>query len=193
MENKKWLKLFLIIPAILFVILIAYMIIDKNNGSIEDKFSDYLGGYNYWDDYSDDYDSEYDDYDNEEIYDSYKDEIASEFTIIDTEEFINYFNNNSADTKIVFIGSESCSHCQDFAPVLEEVVETMYFEIDYLDNIDITREQSERIKKIDPFLNKNIGVTPLLVVIKDGKFYKGLVGYHDYDYLVNFFENADIL
>ncbi len=183
MENKKWLKLFLIIPAILFVLLIAYMIIDKNNGSIEENINELI--------FDDDYnDIEYEDESDDE--DDYSEELEENFDIISVNEFIDLFDENSVYTDVVLIGSKTCPHCRNMVENMEKAQEELYFISYYVAAEEMTEVDRGKIKGLDNFFENNINAVPLLVIIRDGKFYKGLVGYHDYNELISFLRSANL-
>lgn len=86
---------------------------------------------------------------------------------------------------VIYVGSATCSHCEEFKPVLEEVVKDNGLTIYYIDNSKLTEAQQTQVKK-----KVDLKGTPTLCNIKDGKAdtSTNLVGSKDYDSTVEYFE-----
>lgn len=86
---------------------------------------------------------------------------------------------------VIYVGSATCSHCEEFRPVLEEVAHDNNLIIYYIDNSKLTDAQKNQVsKKVD------LKGTPTLCNIKEGKaeVSTNLVGSKDYDQTVEYFK-----
>lgn len=88
---------------------------------------------------------------------------------------------------ILFIGSTTCSHCQDFKPVLENVITDYDLKIYYIDLYKTTKEQGDKIWE-DTFLEG----TPTIVFISKGKIklFPRIEGYMNEENLIKQLQSA---
>lgn len=115
---------------------------------------------------------------------------TSSFKSVTLAEAIELFDNSG--TQVLFLGSSECSACHIFAPTLKTVQTSMGFTAYYLD-IDTVDTTSSNFTKFTNLLTKEItesvngtektgkisefyGLTPLTIVIKDGKAVDAAVG-----------------
>lgn len=66
-------------------------------------------------------------------------------------------------TFILYLGSKSCTHCQDFKPTLEKITRKYQLKVYYLDVSTLSSEEYE-IVKTKTFLKG----TPTIVFVEDG-------------------------
>ena len=114
---------------------------------------------------------------------------VSEFTEITYDEFMKKFKEDNKT--LIYIGRPTCIHCINFIPVLKEAQKNYGYETFYFDISKITNKQITNIKKLDTFLNKNFGGTPMIVIVKDGKILNdGWIGESNYDNFSKYLEEA---
>lgn len=99
---------------------------------------------------------------------------------------------NSDEKFVLFIGSESCSHCQTYKGTLNRVVKDYNVEIYYIDISSLTNEQFAYLNSHFPFTG-----TPTTIVIENGKEYERhscrIDGAKSYDYTIARLKKAGIL
>lgn len=128
----------------------------------------------------------------EETYD------VSMFNKIDGTEFLKVIKNSK--TQVIYLGRPSCDYCVQFLPTLQEAQTKLKYTTNYVDISDKTVSESsgytEMVEKIDALTDKfnkdhNLtgdnaykylyGITPLIVLAKDGKIVDVWLGAADYD------------
>ena len=88
------------------------------------------------------------------------------------------------DSFVVLLWQTGCSHCEEFEPVLNDVVNEYDLEVYGLNMANLEPDQAEKVK------NKTfISGTPTLVYFKDGTNEEKMVGKKSKEQLVKFFEN----
>ncbi len=65
---------------------------------------------------------------------------------------------------ILYIGSTTCSHCQEFKPVLEEVIAEYSLDVYYLDIYKLDKDQNTYVWDVS-----KIKGTPTIVFVKNGE------------------------
>lgn len=111
----------------------------------------------------------------------------STFIEINYDDFMKKFK--SKEQSLIYIGRSTCIHCVNFIPVLKEAQTKYNYKTYYLDISKITVKQTKKIKRLDNFLNKNFGGTPMVIVVKDGKIVKdGWIGESSIDKFENYLE-----
>lgn len=116
---------------------------------------------------------------------------VSAFNTINLEGVLDLFKDKKK-TYIVYFGRPTCSACVKFLPTLKKMQESYKFTTQYMDitNVDAQSKEFEELMKK---LSKNVtltvngekitqefgdfyGYTPMVFMIKDGKFVDGFVG-----------------
>ena len=85
---------------------------------------------------------------------------------INYSEYKKMLDNN--DTFVLYIGSKTCSHCQDFAPTLKKVIRKYDLDVKYIDISKLTNKEYLTLK------NKTmLQGTPTVVFVEKGKVLSG--------------------
>ncbi len=109
------------------------------------------------------------------------------YTEIDYNQFMEKINNK--DSFPLFVGSNDCSHCDDYKVTIEKLVKEYQIDVYY---IDIAKMSSEEYKKFTAMINFG-GSTPTTVFITNGieeTVYDRIVGALQYSKVVNKFKKA---
>ena len=91
---------------------------------------------------------------------------VSKFTEIKYNDFIDKYNDN--EESLIYIGRSTCIHCVNFVPILKEAQDKYGYTTYYLDISKINEKEYNDIKKLNDFLDENFGLTPMVIVVKDG-------------------------
>ena len=94
----------------------------------------------------------------------------SKFKKISYNEFMDTYKGDKKT--LIYIGRATCIHCVNFVPVLNEAQDEYGYETYYLDISDITEQEYNNIRKLDRFLDKNFGGTPMVIIVKNGNMIK---------------------
>ncbi len=89
---------------------------------------------------------------------------------------------NNKESFVFVIGSQTCSACQDYKPILKEVVVKNDIEIYYMEIQDLTNEEAN-----DLYSKFVYSATPTTIFIQNGEetsTYDRIVGLPKYDNLV---------
>lgn len=114
---------------------------------------------------------------------------TSKFNHIKGSDMANFFKEGK---HFVYIGRKTCPHCVHFSPVLNKSVAKFKYTLNYLDIEKISEDEYNMIRTLDPFLEKNFGSTPMVIVIESGKItdkVQGNIPENDY---YNFLMNNNI-
>ena len=115
----------------------------------------------------------------------------STFAILDLEKTLKLFDDKKG-TYVVYFGRETCSACVKFIPTLKKMQEKYKFTPQYLD-ITTVNSKSDDFEKLMKKLNTKVtltvngekktqefgdfyGYTPMVFIIKKGKYVDGFVG-----------------
>lgn len=117
----------------------------------------------------------------------------SEFNSVDIDGALNLFNEKNLT--VLYLGRETCYFCVQYVPVLKEVQDELGYKTNYLDitKVNTTSEAYNKfIKKLEktyemdgekkPF-GEYYGITPMTIIIKNGKMVDGHIGYIENDVL----------
>lgn len=88
---------------------------------------------------------------------------------------------------ILFIGAESCTHCKTYKGTLKQVIQDYNVQVYYIDVDALSNDENSELKTIASYTG-----TPTTVFIEKGKeksAYNRIIGDHNYDYIVNKFQN----
>jgi len=116
---------------------------------------------------------------------------VSSFNILDLEKTLKLFDDKK-NTYVVYFGRETCSACVKFLPTLKKMQEKYKFTPQYLD-ITTVNAKSDNFEKLMKKMNKETtltvngekktqefgefyGYTPMVFIVKKGKFVNGFVG-----------------
>ena len=94
--------------------------------------------------------------------------------------------NVSKENTIVYLGSATCSWCNKFKPILEEIISENNLEVVY---IDLSTVSNEEYKKITNTVGKNnFSGTPTTLIMNGNKVIDALQGYNEKEETVEFFK-----
>lgn len=94
------------------------------------------------------------------------------------------------DSFVLYVGSSSCSHCANFKPILEKVINKYKLDVYYINMADLSSAKYNAVmKKIDG------EGTPTTVYIEKGKTKTSprIEGERDYDATVEFFQDLGLV
>ena len=115
---------------------------------------------------------------------------VSSFKEISYDEFMDKYKDKNKS--LIYIGRSTCIHCINFLPILKQAQKEYDYTTYYLDISEITEKQANEIKKLDKFLDKNFGMTPMVIIVKDNNIIENgtFLGEADIDTFSNFLEKA---
>ena len=88
------------------------------------------------------------------------------FTEISYNQFMNKYKDS--EQSLIYIGRSTCIHCINFVPVLKEAQSKYGYKTYYLDISKIKNDEYSNVKKLNSFLDENFGMTPMVIIVKDG-------------------------
>ena len=95
---------------------------------------------------------------------------------------------DSKDTQVIYVGRSTCGYCVQFLPALQQAQEEFGYKTKYYDIGDVTqeslqsnREELAKYDDDDKFIDTNLGATPMVLLVRNGKLVKGWVGYAEYE------------
>lgn len=127
---------------------------------------------------------------------------VSMFNEVSVSDILKFLGTSNKDTHILYLGRSTCSACVAFLPNLQATQREMNFTTDYLD-ITKVDTSSDDFTKFSNLLSKEItqnvngttqtgkisefyGLTPMIVVIKNGEAVDAVVGAYSKDNLQTF-------
>lgn len=130
---------------------------------------------------------------------------VSMFNEVAVGDILKFLGTSNKQTHILYLGRSTCSACVAFLPGLQETQKEMNFTTDYLD-ITKVDTSSDDFKKFSSLLSKEItqnvngtnqtgkisefyGLTPMIVVIKNGEAVDAIVGSYSKENLQKFLKN----
>lgn len=127
---------------------------------------------------------------------------VSMFNEVSVSDILKFLGTSNKDTHILYLGRSTCSACVAFLPNLQATQSEMKFTTDYLDitkvdtsNDDFTKFSNLLSKEITQNVNGTTqtgkisefyGLTPMIVVIKNGEAVDAIVGSYSKDNLQTF-------
>ena len=116
---------------------------------------------------------------------------VSAFNAVDLKQTLELFDNKKK-TSVVFLGRSTCSACVKFLPTLKKMQNKYNYVTQFLDTTTVN-SKSEDFEKLMKKLSKKVtltvngekktqeygefyGYTPMVFIIKNGKFVDGIVG-----------------
>lgn len=94
------------------------------------------------------------------------------------------------DTFVLYVGSRDCSHCKQFKPMLEKVINENKLNVYYIDTALLSASKRNAVlKKVDG------EGTPTTAYIKNGKtqISPKIDGARDYETIVEFFRDLELI
>lgn len=94
------------------------------------------------------------------------------------------------DSFVLYVGSASCSHCANFKPILEKVINKYGIEVYYIDMADLSESKYNAVmRKIDG------QGTPTTVYIEKGKTKTSprIEGERDEETIIEFFKDLNLV
>ncbi len=115
---------------------------------------------------------------------SVKDSEKKDFTQIDVSTYLEYLNGSEA--KIILLARPTCGYCQIAEPIIQNVAYEYNIDINYL-NIDNFQgsDQTDFVKSSEEF-SEGYG-TPFLFIVKDGGIIDSVDGLTDKSHYIQFF------
>lgn len=114
---------------------------------------------------------------------------VSKFKEISYDEFMKLYKKD--EQSLIYIGRSTCIHCVNFIPVLKQAQKDYGYKTYYLDISKINEKQMQEIKKLDSFLEKNFGGTPMVIIVKDEAILNnGWIGESDYETFSKYLEDT---
>ena len=127
---------------------------------------------------------------------------VSMFNEVSVSDILKFLGTSNKDTHILYLGRSTCSACVAFLPNLQATQSEMNFTTDYLDITKVDKS-SDDFTKFSNLLSKEItqnvngttqtgkisefyGLTPMIVVIKNGEAVDAVVGSYSKDNLQTF-------
>ena len=94
---------------------------------------------------------------------------------------------------LILIARPTCSFCQQFVPILEEIVNEYNIELNYFDTDTLNEEESANFNKsADLFSSQQFG-TPTLIITNNQKIVKYHIGYMEKEETVNWLKDVGII
>ena len=116
---------------------------------------------------------------------------VSMFKSIDASEFEKAFNSSSIS--VIYMGRSTCSYCVKFLPNLQKAQKEYDYKTLYLDITTVSEDDQKKIVALDEdFFGENYGVTPTVILVKDGKIVDSHIGYSEYSDYAKFLEKNGI-
>ena len=116
---------------------------------------------------------------------------VSMFKSINASQFEEAFNSSSI--KVIYMGRSTCSYCVKFLPNLQKAQKEYGYKTLYLDITTVSQDDQKKITELDEsFFGENYGVTPTVILVKDGKIVDSHIGYSEYSDYTSFLEKNGI-
>lgn len=100
---------------------------------------------------------------------------------------------NGEDTKLVLYARPSCGYCNQYIPILEEIVSEYGIEINYFDTDILSESEITEFYSSSNLMSGNEFGTPTLVTIKSGKITAYSVGYKEKDSTIEWLTEKGII
>ncbi len=114
---------------------------------------------------------------------------VSSFNTVTIEQSLDLFD--SEDAQVIFFGAPTCGYCIEFIPVLEAAQAEYDMVHHYLDVSAVTEDETEFAEEMAKLMSVEspdpsaetygdlFGVTPMVIIVKDGEMISGNLGYVD--------------
>lgn len=88
----------------------------------------------------------------------------------------------SKTLQLVYLGRSNCGYCVQFLPTLQQAQKDYNYTTLYLDitKVDTKSDEHAKLIALDKYVSENYGYTPMVLLLKDGKYVDGWVGYAEY-------------
>ncbi len=128
----------------------------------------------------------------------------SAFEIVNAKDLVSKTKNKKV---VVYVGRDSCGWCVEFAPVLTEAtnlykLKTLYIDIEEIfNNVGGFKDEKaynamidlDAVSGFENYMEENLGVTPMLLVMENGKIVDAQTGYQELDGLKDFLEKNKLI
>lgn len=112
---------------------------------------------------------------------------------VNLDEYIRLINDDS--TKVMFIGSATCSYCSMYEPEIESVASKYdNVKVYYIDLSKVTtQEEHAKLLATDTYLSENDWGTPLTILYRNKKHVGEISGYVQEEEVINFLKEYDVI
>ena len=94
---------------------------------------------------------------------------------------------SSSEKSIILVARPTCYYCQQFTPILKQVMEDMNLTINYIDTDKFTTADYEKFSNSLDYIKNNEWGTPLTLVVQNGEAIDVNSGYVELDAIKEFF------
>lgn len=99
---------------------------------------------------------------------------------------------SSKTEQVVYLGRPTCTYCQQFTPIMEELSDSYKYGYYYLNTDELSSSNLEKVLKKLGIDSSSFG-TPTLAVVKDGKQVALQTGYTDREGLFKFLQEHSVI
>jgi len=100
---------------------------------------------------------------------------------------------DNGDAFIVIIEREGCTYCQQYMPIVEEVVKEKKISINYIDTDKLTEEEFNELSNTNKYLKKNKWGTPTTLFMLGDRIVDSIGGYVDKDSVLKFLNDRVVM
>lgn len=100
---------------------------------------------------------------------------------------------DDGDAFIVIIEREGCTYCQQYMPIVEEVVKENKVAINYIDTDTLTEEEFNELSTTNKYLKKNNWGTPTTLFMLGDRIVDSIGGYVDKDSVLEFLKDRVVM
>lgn len=125
--------------------------------------------------------------------DSTSDYDVSSFTKMSATDYLKEIKKDEKETKIAFIGRNTCPACKAFVPTLKKVAEENELEIIYINSDAITSDEYDDLEELFASIGNKFDYIPMLMITKNGKLLDSSSGGKDEDTLITYLKVFGII
>lgn len=103
---------------------------------------------------------------------------VSSFTEVTVDEM--FTKVNTSGYQVVYIGRSGCGYCRLFLDALKQAQTNFKYETLYIDLDKVTSAGAAKMQGISDLLKEKFGVSPMVIVYKDGVYQDAWIGYDEY-------------
>ena len=94
---------------------------------------------------------------------------------------------------LILIARPTCSFCQKFVPILEEIVDEYGITVNYFDTDTLSETENEQFYNSSSLFKSNDFGTPTLIITNNNKITKYTIGYKEKDATISWFKDNGII
>lgn len=94
---------------------------------------------------------------------------------------------------LILIARPTCSYCQKFIPILEEIIDEYKIEVNYFNTDALSEDEVKSFYESAPLFKSNNFGTPALIVTNNQKIIKSSIGYKEKDDAVKWLKSVGII